>query len=75
MTRLHWILAGVALVTWIPSYIWLFNRDLTRWWTERRPRRAAAEKARAQQAAAKAALLDELATRYLAPGSGQRPQG
>ena len=63
MTRLHWILLAIVLVTWLPSYIWYFHGDAMRWWQ----RRGAARRARAEQAAARARLNDELAAKYISP--------
>ncbi len=66
MSRLQWILAGIVAVTWLPSYVWFFRKDMQQWLAARAERRAAAREA----SAAKAKMLDELAARYLPPQTG-----
>ena len=69
MTRLHWILAALVLLTWVPSFVWFFYRDILGWLRARWQRRAQARERRLTEAAARARLLDELAQKYMPPAA------
>ena len=70
MTRLHWILLAIVLVTWLPSYIWYFHGDAMRWWQGR----GAARRERAERAAAQTKLNDELAAKYMNQAADPGPR-
>jgi hypothetical protein len=69
MTRLHWILAALVLLTWVPSFAWFFYRDILGSLHARRQRRAQARERHLTEAAARARLLDELAQKYMPPAA------
>jgi hypothetical protein len=67
MSRLHWILAALAVATWIPAYAWFFHRDLRHWLAKRRERRAREHERLRAETEARARMLDELARKYMPP--------
>ena len=72
MTRFQWILLVLALVTWIPSYVWFFHGDVAHLWRQRGLKRAQARRERAEREAEQTRLREELAAKYLSAGAGPR---
>ena len=66
MTRLHLILIGGFLATWLAAYSIFFHRDVRQMLRER-------GRIRRERAAVRARLNDELASKYLRPPRDQEP--
>jgi hypothetical protein len=71
---LSWVVAFIAIASWVGSYLIYFNKDFQRWRRERPRRRAEAAAAAKRKAEEHARLLDDLASKYPLPSAPPPPR-
>jgi hypothetical protein len=73
MTRMGLTFALATLVMVVFTWVYFLREDIGRWLRERGPRRQLAREAAQERQQELARLRDELASKYLPPGSPEPP--